>query len=274
MENAKIFVVKRWPQLIAASLLITVALSRAVWPPLASRTDNTFLVLLGAAITLALVPLDKVKSFKAGGFEILLESPQVQGALSSLKIESVQSVRLRARLDMLGDLLPVIRNARVIWVDDRQENILAERRLLRALGITVVTANSTEQALEIMQADNDFDLIISDVQRSGDTYKVTAGVKIHEGVNFVQWLRTSHPDQGIRQLPAIFYAAYDWPRLVKFTEPARRTLPEPEISNSVADFIPKVIIRLAESRIKPIQTPDSKEPTSVEQNNDDVLGPI
>jgi hypothetical protein len=59
----------------------------------------------------------------------------------------------------------------------------------------------------------------------------------------------------------VFYAAYDWNRLVEFTRPARELQPEPEISNAVADLIPKVIRQLADARTIPIRLAAVKTPT-------------
>lgn len=167
---------------------------------------------------------------------------------------------------MRSYLLPVVAGAKVLWIDDRPEKIIGERRLLRALGVTVVPVISSIHAREILSADNDFDLIISDVQREGETYKITGGVDIHEGVNFVVWLRTLFSDPCVKEIPVLFYAAYDWPRLVEFTRPARETTPEPGISNSVADFVPKVLLALAESRESTISLPSEKTPTEIRPN--------
>jgi CheY-like chemotaxis protein len=165
----------------------------------------------------------------------------------------------------LEHLLPEAKDARILWIDDRPEKVIGERRLLRALGVNVVPAVSSERAKQVLHEDGDFDLIISDVQRAGDTYKLTGGVEIHEGVNFVCWLRHEHPDKTARALPVIFYAAYDWDRLLKFTRAARECHPEPGISNSVLDLVPKILVSLAESRAMPIKAPEVKAPTRLKK---------
>ena len=99
------------------------------------------------------------------------------------------------------------------------------------------------------------------MQRKGTSYKeVPEGVEIHEGVNFIVKLR-AHADPNIRNIPVVFFAAYPQDKLVRFTQPARVLEPEAEISNSVDDFVPKVIRCLAEERSKPISYSGRKKGT-------------
>ena len=245
--------------------LILLALTRLIFhDKIAGRMDTVFFVLIGLAFLLHVIPFERLKSLKAVGIELSLELPQVQGAIVGLGLDRIQDERLRQELSRLKIELETIRRSRVLWIDDRPGNVLGERRLLRALGAEVVPAISSEVADQILGTDNDFDLIITDVQRKGESFKLTGGVDIHEGVNFVVKLRANHPDPIIRSIPVIFYAAYDWKRLIKFTRPAREALPEPELSNSVPDFIPKVVKQLAIARSSPIICKEEKTPTPVE----------
>ena len=248
-----------------AVLLVILAILRVVFhESLNTKMDFTFFSLLAFAFVVLVLPWEQLKSFKAGGVEISLEKPEVQAAISGLGLDRVDDDKLRQQLSKLEEELKIVRGSRVIWIDDKPHNILGARRLLRALNIDVTTATSSEMAEQLLKADNDFDLVISDVQRKGVNYKnVEGGIEIHEGVNFIVVLRR-HADPNIRVMPVIFYAAYDWERLVKFTRPARESIPEAEISNSLDDFLPKVIKRLAEERSKPIAFSKVKKPTSVD----------
>ncbi len=264
---------------------------------LASRMDATFFWVIGVAALVALGSLlatsetleilsRYIRSFKLGSlFEATLNQPGTESALTGVEawnkaklsepsenlteatlkqLVRVDSDRLRQRLEKLGDELLKIRGSRLLWIDDRPEKVLGERRLLRALGVMVQTAISSEDALVALRMDNDFDLIISDVQRIGETFKKTGGIPIHEGVNFVVYLRSHYSDLFVRNIPVVFYAAYDWPRLVQFTRPAMEHAPEPLISNSVEDFVVKVVRTLALSRTSPITLPAAgKVATSV-----------
>ena len=166
--------------------------------------------------------------------------------------------------------LAAIQGSRVIWIDDHPAKLVALRRLFRSLGISVHCADSSETAEAMLKRDSDFDLVITDVQREGDSHQMTGGIAIHEGVNFLVWLRTRHDDFTVREMPAAIYAAYDWERLVKFTEPARATLPEPSVSNNVPDFIDKVIHQLARARSTPLKAAGAKVPTSISPTTEKV----
>jgi len=207
-------------QIAAAVMLLGLAAARVLWPEFALKADAIFLTLVAVGLALLVIPLKTIKSLKAAGVELSLDAPHVQGAVASLNLNRIEDAKLRGRLQVLSHLLPVVAGSRLLWIDDRPEKIIGERRLLRALGVTVVPATSSNEARELLRADKDFDLIVSDVQRSGDTHQVTGGVDIHEGVNFIVWLRTKFNDPFVKEIPVLFYAAYDWPRLIEFTRPA------------------------------------------------------
>ncbi len=250
-------------QRILAVLFFAIAATRALWPAFESKADTVFLALVAVGLLLFLIPLQSIRSLKAGGFELLMETPHVRGAVENLNLDRIDSEKLRTKLTSLSHLLPAVSGAKVLWIDDRPEKIIAERRLLRALGVVVVSATSSDEAREVLRVDRDFDLIVSDVQRLGGTHTLTGGIDIHEGVNFVVWLRTQFGDPFVGNLPVLFYAAYDWPRLVEYTRPARETFPEPGISNSALDFVPKILTTLAASRDMAIGVPVEKTPTAI-----------
>jgi len=257
---------RKWIQYAAASFLLALALLRAIYPEDVIRMDPVFLGLVAAALILLLIPLSSLRSLKAAGIELTLESPQIKGAVGSLNLDRLENEKLRRKLETLAPMLDVVHGARVLWIDDRPEKVTGERRLLRALGVTVVSAISSDAALAILNTDNDFDLIVTDVQREGEYYKKTGGVKIHDGVNFIRWLRTENKDPTTREIRVVFYAAYDWQRLAEFTRPARELAPEASISNSISDFVPKVITQLVEARAAPIKAPESKIPTGIRKD--------
>lgn len=249
-------------RIVIAATLFTLAVVRLIYhSALAGRMDTVFFILVGAGLLLILVPVQYLKSFKAGGLEFSLDRPQIEGAISGLGLDRIQDEKLRARLSRLQEQLGAVRGSRVLWIDDHPHGVVAERRLLRALGVEVLTAISSDAAEAILYNDNDFDLIITDVQRQGDSHRLIGGVAIHEGANFIVKLRLQHPDPVIKTLPTLFYAAYDWERLVAFTLPARVLYPTPELANTAIDLIPKAIKLLAESRATPIPTRDMKKPT-------------
>lgn len=247
----------------AAIVLIATIVRIADQDKLADAIDETFLQFVVVAFLIIVIPWERLKSFKAGGVEVALEQDSIKAAIEGLRLNRIEDNELRLKLANRADSFSLIQGAKVLWIDDKPHNILGIRRLLRSLGINITSAISSKAALDILYADNDFDLIVTDVQRQGDSYKdVEGGVDIHEGVNFIVKLR-KHEDPNIKALPVIFYAAYDWERLVEFTRPAREHLPEAEICNSVADFVPKLINRLVEERRRPIRYSAIKNPTAV-----------
>ena len=250
-------------KLILSIVLLVIATARWVdFNKASDRMDTVFIGLVLFAFLIHLIPWERLTSFKAVGVEISLEEPRIQAAISGLRLDQIEDKRLKSQLSKLSDGLQSVRGSKVLWIDDKPHNLIGARRLLRALDIQVISATSSTEAEHILETDNDFDLIITDVQRPGDSYLVVGGEPIHEGVNFVVKMR-QRDDPVIKTLPVIFYVAYDWHRLVVFTRPARELLPEPEISNTASDFVPKVIKRLAQVRAMPIIYGGDKEPTSV-----------
>jgi CheY-like chemotaxis protein len=241
-------------QVIIAVLLIVLAVLRlAFHDTLSGRMDNVFLILVGSGVVLLVVPLNYLRSFKAAGFELALDQPQVQGAISSLSVDGNAHEKIESQLSQMQDQLNSIRGSRVLWIDDEPHTLVGERRLLRALGVGVITATSSPTAEKILESDNDFDLIVSDICRDGDSYKTTKGVPMNEGVNFFVRLRESYPDPVISKLPVIFYSARDLESLKEATRPALSYRPLPFITNSREDLIPTAIKVLAKSRETPIQ---------------------
>jgi len=254
-----------------AILLLGLALIRwALYDISKIRMDNVFLGIIGFAILIYFIPWENLKTFKAAGVEFSIEQSPVKAAISGLGLGRIKDKKLLDELKELEDEMQLIRGGRVIWIDDKPHNITGERRLLRALGIQIVTALSSENAERVLESDNDFDLIISDVQRFGESYKLNNGNPIHEGANFIVKLRHMK-DPNIKAMPVVFYAAYPWERLEEFTLPARQFKPDPEISNSFKDFLPKVIKQMAQSRESPIRYSEKKVPTSARGSHDDSL---
>ena len=253
----------KFTQFMIAALLVALAVLRAVkHDQLADRMDNLFFILIGVAVILIVIPIDRLRSLKAGGVEVSLDQPQVQGAISALGLENVQNEKLRVRLEGLSNELASAQGSRILWIDDRPNNLLGERRLFRALGMRVDSAISSEVAEKMLEADSDFDVLVTDVQRLGNSHEFNKGVEIHEGVNFIVKLREGGVNSAIASMPVVFYAAYDWPRLMEFTRPARELQPEADVANTIVDLVPKVVARLAEVRRQPIVTSESKEPTT------------
>jgi hypothetical protein len=182
-----------WIRMVLSALVLLLAILRFAFFEIANeRMDSICLLLIASAILIFFLPWERLKSLKAGGIELSLDQPQVRGAIDSLGLNRVENKQLREKLSRRAPEIEQVKGSRVLWIDDRPHNILGERRLLRVLGIEVVTAVSSEMAEEILFRDNDFDMIISDVQRKGESYKLNDGIPNHEGVNFIVKLRKGH----------------------------------------------------------------------------------
>jgi CheY-like chemotaxis protein len=244
-----------------AIVLGALAVARTLGAGWQDRMDGTFFVVVGVAILLFLIPISRLRQLKAGSLELSLDRPEVVGAIGGLNLPRVEDEQLRAVLRRAESQLPTIRRSRLLWIDDHPEKLVALRRLLRALGVDVVSVTSSEDASRALFIDNDFDLLISDVHREGETHKLTGGVPILDGTNFVVWLRTKQEDPAVRSIPVVFYAAYDWQRLVKYTRSALETEPQPVVANAVPDFVEKVINALEKTRTAPFRVGGEKEPS-------------
>ena len=247
-------------KVVVSSMLLILVILRWIFYDIAStRLDTGALTLIISAILLYVIPWENLRTFKAAGFELTLEQSQVKGAIDSLRLDKEKHKLLIEQLSRLEADLQSVRGAKVLWIDDKPHTLIGVRRLLRALGIQIVSATSSKMAADILDGDNDFDLIITDIQRYETTSKGRKSRITLDGVDFIVKLRENQ-DPILCTMPVVFYAAYDWERLVEFTRPARDIQPEPDISNSVSDFIPKVIKRLAISRSIPISS-EEKEAT-------------
>ena len=252
--------INRSTKIVLSLLLIILVVLRGVFYDIAStRLDTVALTLMISAILLYVIPWENLRTFKAAGFELTLEQSQVKSAIDSLHLDKEKHRALIEHLSRLDAELQSICGAKVLWIDDLPHKLVGVRRLLRALGVQIVSATSSQMAADILERDNDFDLIITDIQRYEDGPNGAKSSISHDGVHFIVKLR-EHTDPILCAMPVVFFAAYDWKRLVEFTRPAREVQPEPDISNSVSDLVPKVIKRLAISRAIPISS-DEKEPT-------------
>lgn len=186
-----------------AGVALGLALLRGVFhAALSERMDATFLALLAVAALAVLVDWDRVASIKAGSLEVTME--RVEGALSSFPPQ-VDVAELRDEVARLQPLLPAVRGARVLWVEDHPATVRAERRLVRALGVTIVPATSSDDALQRLREDADFDAIVSDLQRRKE--KIPEG-RSCAGVWFLlDRIRNDDRDEVVRALPFLFYSA-------------------------------------------------------------------
>jgi CheY-like chemotaxis protein len=102
------------------------------------------------------------------GVDIEWISDQAADAYRKRDLPVPAAEDLRAFAVLSARLAPLVRDRRVLWVDDRPEGNATEARLLRRLGVEIEGAMDTEQALvAIARNPAPFDLVISDWDRGG-----------------------------------------------------------------------------------------------------------
>ncbi len=215
--------------------------------------DTTILVLFVVAVLILVLPWERLKYFKAGGVELQLEQPQVQGALYGML--DAQPKKLRRLLASLGSKIAEAQGGRILWIDDNPHVVVGERRLLRALGIEVISA-TPETIKKRIEEDNDFDLIISDIQ-----WRDKQGNATYGGMEQIKELREKHDDLVIRDLPVIFYTAYKPEQVENISKDVMIVrFQNIEFCYSIESLVQKSITTIAESRSNPIKV-GKKQPT-------------
>jgi len=126
------------------------------------------------------------------GGEIRVESQPGAGATFSLLLPAVMSEDHEMSMsgfpsaggkhDMIAeDVIPEAdyAGARVLLVDDDMRNLLAMIPLLERWGITVMAAGDGHEALETLDADRSFDLVLMDIMMPDlDGYEVTRRIRL------------------------------------------------------------------------------------------------
>jgi CheY-like chemotaxis protein len=246
-----------WTRIIFASIAFLLALLRLVfYNVLNPRIDTTSIFFFAIAAIIVMLPWERLNTFKAGGVEISLDKPEVVAGLKGLNL--INDVQLRNTLLKLSSEIEQAQGGRILWIDDRPYTILSERRLLRALNIETTMATSSDEAESILKKDNDFDLIITDMDREAENINLNYSERVHAGVEFIIKLR-HNTDEAIKSLPVIFYSSYrSIESLARDSRPARELDPEAEISREPKTLLVKTIKLVAERRQQPIESKENK----------------
>jgi CheY-like chemotaxis protein len=191
------YAVKRtpWLKILVSATAIVLALPRlAFFEKVGQRMDGTFLLLLAITIAVFITPWEKVTDFKGWGVELTLDRAQVRGALEAAGLTQLKNSPLWKTLSRLKPEIQTAQGSRVLWIDDKPDEIISERRILRSPGIDVVTAASSAKAESSLEQDDDFDLMISDVRRADevDNRPTTYG-----GIYFIKKLREKYKNSAV-----------------------------------------------------------------------------
>lgn len=226
---------------------------------LSLQIDNTFLLLFMIATILFILPIEKIKTFKAAGVELELLQSKVQGALEGLSLKYIDNKQILETINNLNDNIVTAKNSRILWIDDKPHEVLGERRLLRALGLEIITANDQKTVNRILELDNDYDLIISDIQWRDpeNPDEVTYG-----GIDKIKDLRNKYKGKAIGSLQVIFYTAYrkDQIEIIQ-SQTNFKSIENIQICFTIEELIYRVINTLAKIRTNPIKVKSKKKAT-------------
>lgn len=239
----------------------------AVLSVIAHGLEGTSLLLFGVAAVVLTFPWQRLAGLKAGPFEFSLERGQIRGAIDSIDVHGPEKERIEGVLSRLAADVERARGSRILWVDDKPGRVVGERRLFRALEIETVVVASCRDAALTLARDNDFDLIITSLEKLPEAHAIDD--LRNPGVLFVRWLR-GEKDQGILELlgenvPApvddavinnlgvVFYAAFPLPYIREKIQPLNKLEPAAEASRSLDDLLKKAIRSLADRRSDPIE---------------------
>lgn len=248
---------------IGVSIIALVLAALIIIDPQGSeRWQNpTFLLLLAVPLLAFLVPWHRLTSFSAAGVELVLESPSVRGAIEGIKMSSSESRSIRRTLYDLREAIADSRGSRVLWIDDHPEQILGERRILRALEIQVVSANTSDNAREILEMDDDFDLLISDMQRMSEPESEFGR---YGGIEFIKDIRQSSDDLVVKNLPVIFYTAYRPDQVETILDQvSSRDLPDIHFCHSIEGLLKEIFHILPTARAEAIRVSSRKVATDI-----------
>ncbi len=233
------------------------------------KITSPFYLFLFTSLFTAIIPIERINYFKFKDLEASFEKEEVKAAITSLALSESENEKLITWLQENDKQVDILYNARILWIDDNQSKLLLLRRLLRSFGVNVLVASSSSKALEILNEDNDIDLIISDIQRTDFEEREEGAIELHDGVNFIRYLRTNNEkEQTIVPIAVLFYAAYDDKRLYEFIKPAEKlgSITEATNDGEPVDFITGIIDLLYRIRkSSPAMLSGSnhkKEPTS------------
>jgi len=241
-----------WLKVLVSCTAVLLALLRLLlFEAVGKRVDGTVLLLFAIAVAVFIIPWKSVTTFKGWGIELILDRTQVKGALEAAGLKRLKNTPLWKRLSELEPEIQTAQGSRVLWIDDNPHEILPERRILRALGIDVVTASDSGTAESILKQDDDFDMIISDVQRKGEIdHRDTR----YGGIYFIKELREKYEkNAAVKSMPVIFYTAYRPDQITKIKQQVgEASLDEAQFIGSFDVLLPAVITMLSRVRSSPV----------------------
>jgi CheY-like chemotaxis protein len=132
--------------------------------------------------------IPRIRAVKVAGFEAQFnEAVRAAASKRKLTVDAAEQTAIERRAERDAAALE---GARILWVDDDPDGNSNEREALRAAGVEVENAVSTEEAFRLLRR-KDRDLIVSDIDRETNP---------KEGLEFLDALRGEE-----NPIPVIFY---------------------------------------------------------------------
>ncbi len=149
----------------------------------------------------------RVTRISVAGVEVELDPEQLMQARPDVPVGRSEALGVVARAERLHDVLV---GKRVLWVDDYPRGNDRERSFLRAAGIKVQNALSTEEGMTQLMRDQ-FDALITDMDRGtgqDGTALAEAVGAMEAGIPVICYLGKKDPGQSV---PVEFFGLTDRP---------------------------------------------------------------
>jgi CheY-like chemotaxis protein len=154
--------------------------------------------------------LERMTKLKGLGIEAEFGEKAMKEAIAAQRVDVSESER-RGALKRLHAIATLLRDMRVLWVDDNPGNNRHERALLEDLGVRITTARTSAEGEQALR-DNNFTMVITDLNREGSS---------QEGLSFVARIQARGiyrptigyvgTDQSGRGVPAGFFGITNRP---------------------------------------------------------------
>ena len=219
--------------------------------------DSTFLILLFVSVIFFLIPLENISRITAGGVGIELFERKIKNAIGGLKIKKFENEKLYEAILEQREIIETIRGSRILWIDDTPRSVLGERRILRAIGLEIHSANNKQTALDILDRDIDFDLIISDIQWMHEPDNIET--VFYGGIELVKELKQRFKNEPISFVKTIFYTSYTNKKIERIqAQTDFLSIDNVSLCFTVEELLTTVISLLNEINMKPIIVSTSK----------------
>lgn len=133
----------------------------------------------------------RVASVSALGVRVELRPADIEKAVQERSPDASATTSAPRVVSRAQRLAPRLAGRMILWVDDRPDGNLMERRMLRQMGITVESVTTNAAAYSVLEDGTErVDLVISDIDRAGQP----DGLQLVQGIAAKGW-----------HTPAIFY---------------------------------------------------------------------